>query len=83
MKCFMITAIVVFMPVLSQGQAPPAPLSGAAYRTQLFISMVLRDYYTIPYGVQLTVLANAARDGNGQIDAKAIQQALTDATMNI
>jgi len=45
--------------------------------------MVLRDYDTIPYGMQLTVLANAARDGNGQIDAKAIQQALTDATMNI
>ena len=40
--------------------------------------MVLRDYDTIPYGMQLTVLANAARDGNGQIDAKAIQQALTD-----
>jgi hypothetical protein len=60
-----------------------SPTKRSGYRTQLFISMVLRDYYTIPYGMQLTVLANAARDGNGQIDAKAIQQALTDATMNI
>jgi hypothetical protein len=87
MKPWMTALAVVLTPALSQGQAAPTQADPtdvpSAHLTQMYISLVLRDYYTIPYGMQLTVLANAARSGNGQIDAKAVQQPLTDATMNI
>ena len=92
MKLWMTALAVVLTPALSQGQSAPtevAPTQAdptdvpSAHLTQMYISLVLRDYYTIPYGMQLTVLANAARNGNGQIDANAVQQPLTDATMTI
>lgn len=92
MKPWMTALAVVLTPAISQGQAAPnqaAPTQAdptdvpSARLTQMYISLVLRDYYTIPYGMQLTVLANAARSGNGQIDANAVQQPLTAATMNI
>lgn len=64
-------------------QTPPTSAERAAQRTQSNIKLVERDYYTLPYGLQLTVLADAARKQNGQVDANLLQQPLTDATMNV
>jgi hypothetical protein len=76
------TLLVLSLPSNSQSQTNQAPTPQEALN-QYRINQVVRDYLTIPYGMQLTVLANAARSGNGRIDPGAIQKPLEDASMNI
>ena len=43
------------------------------------IRQTVRDYLAIPYAMQLTVLVQAAKSGQGQVDAAAIKQPMADA----
>ena len=49
-------------------------------RTEQEVYQVQRDYYAIPYGLQLSVLVDAVRSGKGRIDnLDATKQPMADA----
>jgi hypothetical protein len=82
MKCCKIAALaVIFTPLIANCQATPTQAERPTAQTQRDISLVQRDYYAIPYGLQLSVLADAA--ANGDTDENKMQQQLAAAVPDI
>ncbi|MGB6193345.1 MAG: hypothetical protein WBF42_12835 [Terracidiphilus sp.] len=74
----LILTAVVFLPTvaISQDSGMPDPHD----QTEQELYQVQRDYYAIPYGLQLSVLVEAVRSGKGRIDnLDATQQPMADA----
>ena len=66
----MLTALLSISTVAVPQQSQP---SHEYNQTEHDISQVQRDYYAIPYAMQLTVLTDAAKIGQGRIDESTIQ----------
>jgi hypothetical protein len=67
---------VMLLPIAVHTQTPTRTLPS---QTERDIQQVQRDYYAIPYAMQLTVLTDAAKAGDGTINEAAIKQPMADA----
>jgi hypothetical protein len=77
MRLWMTTFAVALTPALLQGQTTTHPTHIPVPRSEQDIRQVQRDYLAIPYGLQLSLLAEAATSGT--LDGAEFRDAMTQA----
>ena len=80
-----IAALSVFLSTAApRQQSQQTQPAGKTYdQTAVDLAQVQRDYYAIPYAMQLTVLTQAAKREKGKVDDATVQQPLADAGLDV